>query len=240
MYNNRDIPWKRITAEGGAIVVSILLAFWIDAWWDERQERQEEQQYLVALKTDFDQTRLILKRSIDSHRDSSEKVRELRQIVKGPKDSHSDSELAGYLGAVFSMDYPTVLMGTYRDMVNSGDLRLITDDQLRVKLVQFEGEWEAYRENTIEEVWDQWNTIMVPYLIPRIDIVGAFPDGYRGFDVPGGVHPIDRDQLWSLEFQNILAVAMIGDLDVVLQGQEVLEIVSEILALLEQEIQGES
>jgi hypothetical protein len=34
-----NIPWKRLSAEGLAIVVSILLAFWIDAWWDTRKDR---------------------------------------------------------------------------------------------------------------------------------------------------------------------------------------------------------
>ncbi len=32
------IEWKRLITEGGVIVVSILLAFAIDAWWHERQQ----------------------------------------------------------------------------------------------------------------------------------------------------------------------------------------------------------
>jgi len=35
------IPWKRLVLEATAIVASILLAFAIDAWWDERQDRKE-------------------------------------------------------------------------------------------------------------------------------------------------------------------------------------------------------
>ena len=42
-----------MTAEGAAIVVSILLAFAIDAWWEERQERTEEQQILLDLADEF-------------------------------------------------------------------------------------------------------------------------------------------------------------------------------------------
>jgi hypothetical protein len=37
----RSIPWPRILAEGGAIVVSILLAFGIQAWWEGAQELNE-------------------------------------------------------------------------------------------------------------------------------------------------------------------------------------------------------
>jgi hypothetical protein len=35
------------------IIVSILLAFGIDAWWGERQERADEQEALAQLKSDF-------------------------------------------------------------------------------------------------------------------------------------------------------------------------------------------
>ncbi len=45
----RDIDWPRLLAEGAAIVVSILLAFGIDAWWDDRQERIEERKILLGL-----------------------------------------------------------------------------------------------------------------------------------------------------------------------------------------------
>jgi hypothetical protein len=38
----RKIPWGRILAEGILIVVSILLAFSIEAWWARRGERRDE------------------------------------------------------------------------------------------------------------------------------------------------------------------------------------------------------
>ena len=49
----REIPWTRIFAEAAAIVVSILLAFGIQAWWDNLQERQEEQVLLSGLLVDL-------------------------------------------------------------------------------------------------------------------------------------------------------------------------------------------
>ena len=35
--------WPRLLVEGVAIVASILLAFGIDAWWQDRQTHYEEQ-----------------------------------------------------------------------------------------------------------------------------------------------------------------------------------------------------
>ncbi len=37
-----QIQWPRFVIEGVVIVASILLAFGIEAWWENRQERQDE------------------------------------------------------------------------------------------------------------------------------------------------------------------------------------------------------
>lgn len=53
MAKTQAIPWKRILVEGTAIVLSILLAFAIDAWWDGRKDRLEEKEILVGLEVEF-------------------------------------------------------------------------------------------------------------------------------------------------------------------------------------------
>ena len=53
MTESQAIPWKRLSAEGVAIVVSILLAFWIDAWWDSQKNVAEEREILVGLEAEF-------------------------------------------------------------------------------------------------------------------------------------------------------------------------------------------
>lgn len=55
MANTHNVQWKHISAEGAAIVVSILLAFSIEAWWDDYQDRAEEQGIFLVLKSEFQQ-----------------------------------------------------------------------------------------------------------------------------------------------------------------------------------------
>lgn len=45
--------WKRVAAEVAAIVFGILIAFWIDAEWQRRQEARAEQEILASLETDL-------------------------------------------------------------------------------------------------------------------------------------------------------------------------------------------
>jgi hypothetical protein len=60
MTNTDNMQWKRTAAEGVAIVLSILLAFWIDTWWEDRKEARLEVVYLLELQEDFEQNKTRL------------------------------------------------------------------------------------------------------------------------------------------------------------------------------------
>ena len=47
------IPWRRGFLEAVVIVTSILLAFGIQAWWDDLQEQEEEREILIGLEGEF-------------------------------------------------------------------------------------------------------------------------------------------------------------------------------------------
>ena len=53
MQVTQKLSWFRISAESLAIVASILLAFAIDALWNNYQLQQEEQEILKGLRDEF-------------------------------------------------------------------------------------------------------------------------------------------------------------------------------------------
>jgi hypothetical protein len=60
MNTPTKIPWPRIAVEGVAIVASILLAFAIDAWWEDRQREATEQVVLQTLLNDLQAKQILL------------------------------------------------------------------------------------------------------------------------------------------------------------------------------------
>ena len=52
MSDMREIPWKRLLVEGAAIVASILLAFAIDAWWQDHSDQIRLKEYLSQVRAD--------------------------------------------------------------------------------------------------------------------------------------------------------------------------------------------
>ena len=71
MNDTQKLPWKRLLAEATAIVLSILLAFAIDAWWEDRGDRQAEKLLLHRLKADFSEIQSAILMIEAEHRETS-------------------------------------------------------------------------------------------------------------------------------------------------------------------------
>ena len=71
----KRIDWSRLLIEGIVIVVSILLAFAIDAWWDERQEFSAQTERLVRVAAEL--------------RSNAERVAEQQEVLEGAIDAGS-------------------------------------------------------------------------------------------------------------------------------------------------------
>jgi hypothetical protein len=54
MNDPSSIPWNRIFVEGVAIIASILIAFAIDAWWENRQESASEVRDLIRVSAELE------------------------------------------------------------------------------------------------------------------------------------------------------------------------------------------
>src|SRR5210317_918618 len=106
MSNQFKISWPRIIAEGSAIVVSILLAFWIQAWWESRQAHSAEQIILAALSVEL----RSLAEEYDGRRQYINALRESGRtllIASGnPNNRLSDEEMDSLLGDLTWYAYP--------------------------------------------------------------------------------------------------------------------------------------
>ena len=130
MAEPRPIPWETIAVEAVAIVLSILLAFAIDAWWTEKQESDVERAALQALRSDFaasrEQLEVVLQ-SLEGGRSSFARFQSatpaelteidpdaIRQILTGLVKNHTFDPVTATLDA----------------LANDGRLGLIRDRQL--------------------------------------------------------------------------------------------------------------
>jgi hypothetical protein len=92
MTDTQNIQWKRIGIEAAAIVASILLAFAIDAWWEDHKEAASRSSQLQSLVREFEEAHRHLsqeKRGLEGSLAGTIKILEMM----GPDASSQDSQL---------------------------------------------------------------------------------------------------------------------------------------------------
>jgi len=201
----RQIPWLRVFVEGVVIVGSILLAFGIQAWWDERQERAEERQALQALSGDFEAADSDLEAQvlvIDSAAVAAAAI--LALVGPGADESYADS-LAVLIPQIIRRPVFQPPMGTLEALLGSGDLRLITNDTLKAALASFPSHLAGM---TLTQGYGSEVVFshLIPYLNTQVPMLrfGLMARGESDFTGnPAGL-------LRSLEFENLAQNRLMG------------------------------
>jgi hypothetical protein len=133
MANSKTIAWRQISVETFAIVVSILLAFSIDAWWDGRKDRLQEQEILLGLEIEFVDLRDRLDRWAQYNRTGMD------YIERYLSDAVSDMHLEAIESTFAHASIANILdQGGAIDGLNaSGRLEKISDREIRARLIKW-------------------------------------------------------------------------------------------------------
>ena len=137
MSADRDISISRLIFEGTAIVISILLAFAIDAWWDERRERVREGEILLALQADFKANREEAAAVIALHVDTANLFTEFRSMQAEVIAGLSPEKRSAIVAALVNPATYDPVRGTLDMLLGGGNLDLISDPELHKGLVSY-------------------------------------------------------------------------------------------------------
>ncbi len=133
----REIPWLRISAEGVAIVVSILLAFGIQAWWEDKQMQLAEREVLSALIADLEEKRSqipYVRQFTDAMVQSAES---LISVALNDSAQMESNEIDRCLGDIWWYNVPEQwTTGFLESLAQSGQLSTISNARLRNSLSQ--------------------------------------------------------------------------------------------------------
>lgn len=196
MTETRKIAWKRLAIEATAIVVSILLAFAIDAWWEERSERQAEIVLLERLRTDFSEIQAALAVVEEEHQAASDACLSLMNVAVGETLS-ATPEVDRMVALVFLASRTFNPGSGAVAAFNGGDSsRLIRNQSLADKVLAWPGLVEELQEeeaNLQKGVAERWT----PYLASRANLgpyIAVLGEQMQG--MPGHVSmPTNRQPL---------------------------------------------
>lgn len=133
MTGNRQVPWRSVLLEGVVIVASILLAFAIDAWWDNRIDQQREREHLESMRTEFQASLSGLDEVLTSVQGHAKNIETFIELLKtsGDKPVVVPGSL---LGSAITWRTSDVSTSTLSALMASGDLNLLRNVELRENL----------------------------------------------------------------------------------------------------------
>lgn len=133
----RDIPWPRLIAEGVAIIVSILLAFGIDAWWDNRQDRAEERTILRAIVAEIDGNLAAIDEQLVFRADQQAAIQQLFDASDGEIELTAE-EIDQLIGALTYWARSNHNTGAIDSLINGAGLTIVSDPSLRARLTNLQ------------------------------------------------------------------------------------------------------
>ena len=158
----------KLAIEAVAIVLSILLAFSIDAWWSEYRDGQKGDEYAERIKGELEDIRDVLRyhlRSIDRKIAAGDSVEE---FFSGVNRELSPVLLINSLYNMGRDSFATFDTTTFDDLISSGQFVLVADSKVRsaIRLAyqrtsDVESELWPYRDEYLKGVraWIPQNTI---------------------------------------------------------------------------------
>jgi len=233
MTNTNNIQWKRTAAEGVAIVVvSILLAFWIDTWWEDRKEARLEVVYLLELQEDFEQNKTRLQDEIAEIEETARSMSVLQEQSALDSPSMSVSELNENFSLIINMSTFYPVNRAYANMTGSGDLKLIRSRPLQNALAEY---YAAAEITVLIEKTHEMELVQIyePYIIENLDYAAVGITRVDDFPLPP---PIEEASILKVlatrEFRNILIQKSVITTDLINQFRGMLERTNNILRLL--------
>jgi len=201
MPESQDIPWKRLSAEGAAIVVSILLAFWIDAWWDTRNDLAEEREILVGLEAEFVDLRARLDRAVQNNRDGIPLLEEYLSDSVTEMDPESVERVFAFAWIINVLDQG----GALDALLASGRLERISDRDIRARLAKWPDWLEdihtndlSFRDYGIREILPFMTRHGIPRAVCPVEEYSCWE--------PGPVPPVYLQLADDPEFRAMLTV----------------------------------
>jgi len=231
--------WRRVVVEGAVIVGSILLAFGIDAWWDHRNDRIAEVEYLRALKSEFEAATLEIQRDEGTRAQRLRHIDHLIRATKAAESAPRDS-LVLWFGGLWKNSPYLPPDAVYQDLLATGGLTLLSSDELRRAILEYGQFTEKLRffERRGQAFWDD---AFRPYLEQSVDILlvqggGPSVEAPRPDLGPVVFPPGLEETLRDRRFQNFLLSRRTMTLDESRRALELARVVEGIINLIDRHL----
>lgn len=155
--------WTAVALDFVIVVAGILIAFQITNWSEARRDRAQERQIIERLYTDFVALSTDLEEDIEFLSSVGEALDDFREMIVSYPQGVDIERLRAFFDTAFNLPPPAGQSDTYEQLVASGDMTLISNNQLRTAIVAHAKLTENFRQR--DQAVREWSR---PYLEPVV------------------------------------------------------------------------
>ncbi len=202
--SRRSVDRNRLLIEGLVIVVSILLAFTIDAWWDQQREERDAKDQVARVVAELRANVAILLAQDESLEYSTRGAREFLSIMGPDVGPVSVQTVGGMMYRIYGV--PTLSLGNSatRNFLSSGQLTDGRWTDIRLALTELLSEVQLAENASLElrQMRPEMLARMRPY-ISGLDVAKEHPSMA---DYPSSRFESDAGALLSdMSFESLIA-----------------------------------
>jgi hypothetical protein len=218
---------RKGVTELALIVVGVLVAFGLEAWWSSQSEARAMTGSLRAIKVEFEAADSVIGRLAANHRENVEQFTALSRLLEtGRLDSAKDSVLTLSV-PLWTYQNFTPTMPAYTKFVAEGGLTNLDQENLTDALFRYELQLKANRDYD-----DYLGTSMViswePILSSRI------PFGDLAENIPEALRLMAAPQVLAadLEFRNLIELRIYVERGLQTRRESIRAAVRDVLQIL--------
>ena len=218
------------------VVIGILIALQINNWNENRNNNNKEIAILLNLKTEFKTNKADLLETSNRNSKKYELVKKILLFTGQSNENMTKASSDEMIYNIFGGYTADVSTGFIDDLLNSGNIYLINNDNLRQRLTNWNKELVDHKTESEDDHAIYYRTNFIPFLqknysyeirgnnnLPEFEFKSTFTEDYKSI-------------YKSKEFENIV-ISKLMLLDLANKGYaKLIEIIDEIISLIDKEI----
>lgn len=132
------------------IVIGVFVALAAESWWSEREDRRIEREFREDIVAEFEANIRILEEDLAANGDARPRMAILEGLSNEALMALSDQQLTGIFYPNFDWNGFDPALGTVQALVQSGNLAVVSDREMRLGLARWVGLLESNRRFNLQ------------------------------------------------------------------------------------------
>jgi len=230
MTSRFRVNWHQAAGEGLLIFLGVVAALLGQAWWESRSEHEIVVEHLANVRDELEANLEDFRVAARDHRSDAQRAALLSRLLREEVPATRVDSVRALTIRLHAYTYVLPRTAALNNLLQSGELRLIEDQSLRIELSRYDQALATYADYG-QDLTRFQTTQMQPALRRATNLVGL---GFKamleseGYELEESRYEFDPEALRTLEFENLIFGRIAYDheaaqyLDDVIQATEAL------------------